>query len=60
MAGVRNIQAITRSERRGNMLKEGLTFVMGVNLIIWCGIALYLFMLDRRIKALETSVRDEE
>ncbi|MBW1895948.1 MAG: CcmD family protein [Deltaproteobacteria bacterium] len=42
------------------MLKEGLTFVMGVNLIIWSGIALYLFILDRRIKALETSIREEE
>ncbi|MBW1675105.1 MAG: CcmD family protein [Deltaproteobacteria bacterium] len=34
-------------------MKEGLSFVMGVNLIIWCGIALYLFILDRRIKKLE-------
>ena len=29
------------------MLKDGLTFVMSVNLIIWCGIALYLFFLDK-------------
>jgi CcmD family protein len=42
------------------MLKEGLTFVMGVNLVIWCGIALYLFMLDRRIKALEASAKEKE
>jgi len=42
------------------MLKEGLTFVMGVNLIIWSGIALYLFILDRRIKAIETSIREKE
>ena len=34
-------------------MKEGLSFVMGVNLIIWCGIAFYLFVLDRRIKKLE-------
>lgn len=42
------------------MLKDGLTFVMGVNLIIWCGIALYLFILDRRIKALEVSAREKD
>ncbi len=34
-------------------MKEGLGFVMAVNLIIWCGIAVYLFILDRRIKRLE-------
>ncbi|MBW2266299.1 MAG: CcmD family protein [Deltaproteobacteria bacterium] len=34
-------------------MKEGLGFVMAVNLIIWCGIAVYLFVLDRRIKRLE-------
>lgn len=34
-------------------MKDGLTFVMGVNLVIWCGIAFYLFILDRRIKKLE-------
>lgn len=34
-------------------MKDGLNFVMWVNLIIWCGIALYLFMLDRRVKKLE-------
>ena len=42
------------------MLKDGLTFVMGVNLIIWSGIALYLFILDRRIKTIETSIREKE
>lgn len=36
-------------------MKDGLNFVMGVNLIIWFGIALYLFILDRRIKKLEDS-----
>jgi len=34
-------------------MKEGLGFVVAVNLIIWCGIAVYLFVLDRRIKRLE-------
>jgi CcmD family protein len=42
------------------MLKEGLTFVMGVNLIIWAGIALYLFILDRRIRSLEQSHGEKE
>jgi CcmD family protein len=42
------------------MLKDGLTFVMGVNLIIWSGIALYLFILDKRIKVIETSIREKE
>jgi CcmD family protein len=42
-------------------MKEGLNFVMGVNLIIWVGIACYLFILDRRIKKLEdTSVGREK
>jgi CcmD family protein len=40
-------------------MKEGLSFVMGVNLIIWCGIAFYLFMLDRRIKRLEGSAKGQ-
>lgn len=39
-------------------MKEGLTFVMWVNLIIWCGIALYLFILDRRVKKLEETYTD--
>jgi CcmD family protein len=34
-------------------MKEGLNFVLGVNLIIWCGLAFYLFILDRKIKKLE-------
>ena len=34
-------------------MKEGLNFVLGVNLIIWAGLALYLFILDRKIKKLE-------
>ncbi|MCK4390783.1 MAG: CcmD family protein [Desulfobacterales bacterium] len=41
-------------------MKEGLTFVMGVNLIIWCGIALYLFMLDRKIGKLEHACQDKQ
>lgn len=41
-------------------MKEGLGFVMGVNLIVWAGIAFYLFVLDRRIKKLEQTARDEE
>ena len=41
-------------------MKEGLTFVMGVNLIIWCGIALYLFFLDRRVKKLEETSVDRQ
>jgi CcmD family protein len=40
-------------------MKEGLNFVMGVNLIIWCGIALYLFVLDRRVKRLEASGKEQ-
>ena len=40
-------------------MKEGLGFVMGVNLVIWCGIALYLFILDRRIKRLEGTAGDK-
>jgi CcmD family protein len=34
-------------------MKEGLNFVLGVNLIIWFGIAFYLFILDRKIRKLE-------
>ena len=41
-------------------MKEGLGFVMGVNLIIWVGIAFYLFILDRRIKKLEETASDKE
>ena len=41
-------------------MAEGLGFVMGVNLIIWLGIAFYLFMLDRRIKKLEQMSEDQD
>jgi CcmD family protein len=34
-------------------MKDGLNFVLGVNLIIWACIAFYLFLLDRKIKRLE-------
>jgi CcmD family protein len=34
-------------------MKDGLNFVLGVNLIIWTGIAFYLFLLDRKINRLE-------
>ncbi|WP_419658498.1 CcmD family protein [Desulfosarcina variabilis] len=34
-------------------MKDGLGFVLGVNLVIWLGIAAYLFILDRKIKRLE-------
>ena len=37
-------------------MKNGLYFVMGVNLIIWFGLALYLFILDRRIRKLEENM----
>ena len=40
-------------------MKDGLNFVMGVNLIIWCGIACYLFILDRKIKNLEDTSADK-
>ncbi len=39
-------------------MKEGLNFVLGVNLIIWFGIAFYLFVLDRRIRKLEKTSQD--
>ncbi len=39
-------------------MKEGLHFVLGVNLIIWFGIAFYLFILDRRIRKLEKTSED--
>jgi CcmD family protein len=38
-------------------MKDGLSFVMGVNLIIWVGIAIYLFLLDRKIKNLEEMIK---
>jgi CcmD family protein len=39
-------------------MKDGLNFVLGVNLIIWFGIAFYLFILDRRIRKLEKTPKD--
>lgn len=41
-------------------MKSGLGFVMGVNLVIWIGIAVYLFLLDAKIKRLENSVGDKK
>ncbi len=41
-------------------MKNGLGFVMGVNLVIWVGIAVYLFHLDRKIKRLENSLGDDK
>jgi len=41
-------------------MKDGLNFVMGVNLIIWFGIAFYLFILDRRIRKLEDTSMDNK
>jgi CcmD family protein len=41
-------------------MKEGLGFVMGVNLIIWLGIAFYLFILDRKVKKLEETCMDQD
>ena len=34
-------------------MDNGLIYIMAVNLVIWTGIALYLFSLDRKIKRLE-------
>ena len=39
-------------------MKEGLNFVLGVNLIIWSGLAFYLFILDKKIKKLEETLTD--
>ena len=39
-------------------MKEGLNFVLGVNLVIWFGITLYLFILDRKIRKLEDTSQD--
>lgn len=50
---------ITNNELRRREMKEGLGFIMGVNLIIWFGIAFYLFILDRRIKRLEESGKNK-
>ncbi len=40
-------------------MKNGLGFVAAVNLIIWAGITLYLFVLDRRLKKLEQSCEEQ-
>lgn len=34
-------------------MDTGLIYVLAVNLVIWIGIAFYLFKLDRKIKKLE-------
>ncbi|MEJ2431265.1 MAG: CcmD family protein [Deltaproteobacteria bacterium] len=39
-------------------MKEGLNFVLAVNLVIWSGLAFYLFILDRKIKKLEGYLTD--
>jgi CcmD family protein len=39
---------------------EILCQVMGVVLIIWLGLALFLFMIDRRVARLEKKVKNEE
>ena len=41
-------------------MKDGLGFVMAVNLVIWCGIACYLFLLDRRLKRIEDMAKDKK
>ena len=40
-------------------MKSGLGFVATVNLIIWAGITLYLFIMDRRLKKLEQICREQ-
>ena len=40
-------------------MKSGLGFVAAVNLIIWAGITLYLFILDRRLKKLEQMCEEQ-
>ena len=40
-------------------MESGLGFVAAVNLIIWAGITLYLFILDRRLKKLEQMCREQ-
>ena len=34
-------------------MDNGLIYVIAVNIVIWLGIAVYLFSLDRKIKKLE-------
>ena len=40
-------------------MKSGLGFVAAVNLVIWAGITLYLFILDRRLKKLEQMCEEQ-
>ena len=40
-------------------MENGLGFVAAVNLVIWAGITLYLFVLDRRLKKLEQMCREQ-
>jgi len=40
-------------------MKDGLGFVAAVNLVIWAGITLYLFVLDRRLKKLEQMCEEQ-
>jgi CcmD family protein len=40
-------------------MENGLGFVAAVNLIIWAGITLYLFVLDRRLKKLEQRCEEQ-
>jgi len=54
------VDEFLRKGQRGQAMKEGLGFVMGVNLIIWFGIAFYLFILDRKVKRLEATRADKE
>jgi CcmD family protein len=39
-------------------MKEGLNFILAVNLIIWSGLAIYLFILDRKMRKLEKTLPD--
>jgi CcmD family protein len=39
-------------------MKEGLHFILAVNLIIWSGLAIYLFILDRKMRKLEKTLPD--
>ena len=39
-------------------MKQGLNFILAVNLIIWSGLAIYLFILDRRMRKLEKTLPD--
>ena len=34
-------------------MDNGLVYVMAANLVVWLGIALYLFRLDQKIRKLE-------